>query len=43
MPIFPENDAVPNEVVSNIDVLRGIIMNQISWQSDDALTVIVDN
>ena len=40
---FPLNDAVPNEVIPNVDMLRGIVVNRILRQSDNTMTVAVDN
>ena len=40
---FPWDDAVPNKVIPNVDMLRDIVVNQIFWQSDDTLTIVVDN
>ena len=40
---IPRNDIVPNEVIPNVDMLRGIVVNRIFRQSDNTLTVAVDN
>ena len=40
---FPWNDAVPNEVIWNVDMHGGVMVNRIFWQSNNTLTIAVDN
>ena len=40
---FPWNDAIPNKVIPNVNMLRGVVVNRIFRQSDSTLTVNVDN
>ena len=40
---FPSNDAVTNEVISNIDMLGGVVVNRIFRLSNNTLTIVVDN